>query len=245
MSEKSNMNEISPLRKYVKTKVEKDILNLEKAALEWIKISVKNRLVYEIDWLGIPIIQTPEEMILLQELIFTIKPDYIIETGIAHGGSIIYYASICQLIGKGEVIGIDIDIRKHNRRVIEKHNMFKRVKLIQGSSTNETTLKKVSEIVPKGSTVLVCLDSNHTCDHVLSELKLYKQFVSPGGYIVVFDTITSRLASEGVCDKIYLNNGPSEAVEKFLKIDKDFEIDNKYDKLFITYSPKGFLRRIK
>lgn len=239
------MNKISPLRKYVKTKETKDIINLEKAAQKWINISVKNRLAYEIDWLGIPIIQTPEEMILLQELIFAVKPDYIIETGVAHGGSLIYYASICHLIGKGKVIGIDIDIRKHNRKVIEKHGMFKRVKLIEGSSTNESTLKKVKELVPKGSTVLVCLDSNHTCNHVLSELKLYKQFVSPGGYIVVFDTITSRLASEGVCDKIYLNNGPSEAVEKFLRIDKDFEIDSKYDRLFITYSPKGFLRRVK
>jgi len=239
------MNEISPLRKYVKTKEAKDITNLEKVAYEWIKISVKNRLVYEIDWLGIPIIQTPEEMILMQELIFTVRPDYIIETGVAHGGSIIYYASICHLIGKGKVIGIDIDIRKHNRRVIEKHSMYKRVKLIEGSSIDEAILKKVKKLIPKGSTVLVCLDSNHTCKHVLNELKLYRQFVSPGGYIVVFDTITSRLASEGVCEKIYLDNGPGEAVDKFLHIDEDFKIDSKYDKLFITYSPRGFLKRIR
>lgn len=238
-----NYQNIPSLRKYVRIKENKNIKELEEAAIKWAKVSAENRLSYEIDWLGVPIIQTPEDMILMQELIFQIQPDVIIETGVAHGGSLIYYASLLELLGKGIVIGIDIEIREHNRRVIEAHPMFKRIELIEGSSISEETIEKIKKIVPKDSKVIVCLDSNHTKDYVLKELQLYNKFVHLGGYIVVFDTNTSKLAELGACEKSYINNGPKEAVEDFLKVNDNFEIDIYYNKLYISYSPNGYLKR--
>jgi len=242
---KNNYKNIFPLRKYVLTKKNKDINDLKKIANKWIKISVENKLSYEIDWLGIPIIQLPEDMILMQELIFKIQPDIIIETGIAHGGSIIYYASLLELLDKGKVIGVDIEIREHNRKVIERHPMFKRIKLIEGDSTSKKTIEKIRKIIPKDSKVIVCLDSNHAKNHVLKELQLYHGFVNPRSYIVVFDTITSRLAGLGTCDKLYINNSPKEAIEEFLKEHNNFEIDKNYNKLYVSYNLNGYLRRIK
>jgi cephalosporin hydroxylase len=236
---------IPSLRKYVRTKEDKNIRELEEVAIKWAKVSVENRLSYEIDWLGVPIIQTPEDMILMQELIFKIQPDFIIETGIAHGGSLIYYASLLELLGKGKVIGIDIEIREHNRKVIEKHPMFKRIELIEESSISEETIEKIRKMVPKNCKVIVCLDSNHTKGHVLKELQLYHRFVSFGGYIVVFDTITSKMARLGTCNKMYINNSPKEAVENFLKVNNNFKIDKHYNRLYISYSPNGYLKRIK
>ena len=249
MNEKQNQainyQNIPSLRKYVRIEENKDIRELEEVATKWVKVSAENRLSYEIDWLGVPIIQTPEDMILMQELIFKIQPDVIIETGIAHGGSLIYYASLLELIGKGKIIGVDIEIREHNRKVLEIHPMFKRIELIEGSSTSEEIIKKIRKIVPKGSKVIVCLDSNHTKNHVLKELELYNSFVNPGSYIVVFDTNTSKLSELGACDKMYINNSPKEAVEDFLKVNNNFEIDKHYNKLYISYSPNGYLRRVK
>lgn len=240
-----NYQNIPSLRKYVRIKENKDIRELEEVATKWVKVSAENRLSYEIDWLGVPIIQTPEDMILMQELIFKIQPDIIIETGIAHGGSLIYYASLLELLGKGKVIGVDIEIREYNKKVIEKHPMFKRIELIEGSSISEETIEKIRIIVPKDSKVIVCLDSNHTKDHVLKELQLYNKFVNLGGYIVVFDTITSKMSELGACEKSYIDNSPKEAVEDFLKVNDNFEIDKYYNKLYISYSPNGYLRRVK
>ncbi len=249
MDEKQNQSinykNIPSLRKYVRIEENKDIRELEEAAIKWAKVSAENRLSYEIDWLGVPIIQTPEDMILMQELIFKIQPDFIIETGVAHGGSLIYYASLLELLGKGKVIGVDIEIRGHNRRVIEVHPMCKRIELLEGSSVSDETIEKITKIVPKNSKVIVCLDSNHTKEHVLKELQLYNNFVNPGSYIVVFDTITSKMARLGACEKSYINNGPKEAVEYFLKVNDNFEIDKHYNKLYISYSPNGYLKRIK
>lgn len=236
---------IRSLRKYVRTKENKNIKELEEAAIKWAKVSAENRLSYEIDWLGVPIIQTPEDMILMQELVFKIKPDIIIETGIAHGGSLIYYASLLELLGKGEVIGIDIEIRKHNRRVIEAHPLFKRIEMIEGSSISEETIEKIRKMVPKDSKVVVGLDSNHTRNYVLKELHLYKEFINLGSYIVVFDTCSSELGKLGVVDSKWIDNGPKEAVDEFLKKHDNFEIDKKYNRLYISYSPNGYLRRIK
>ena len=238
-----NYKNIPSLRKYVRIEENKDIGELEEVAIKWTKVSAENRLSYEIDWLGVPIIQTPEDMILIQELIFKIQPDFIIETGVAHGGSLIYYASLLELLGKGKVIGVDIEIREHNRIAIEVHPMFKRIELIEGSSISEETIVKIRKIVPKNSKVIVCLDSNHTKEHVLKELQLYNNFVNLGSYIVVFDTNTSKLAELGACDKIYINNSPKEAVEDFLKVNDNFEIDKHYNRLYISYSPNGYLRR--
>lgn len=241
----SNYSNIQSLREYVLTKKEKNIQELGKVGLQWIKVAVENRLSYEIDWLGVPVIQTPEDLILMQELIFRVQPDIIIETGIAHGGSLIYYASLMELLGKGKVIGVDIEIREHNRKVIEAHPQYKRIEMIDGSSVSNETIQEIRRRVPASSNVIVCLDSDHTKPHVLKELQLYQQFVRPGGYIVVFDTNTSALAELGACDKKYINNGPREAVEEFLKVNGNFQVDTDYNKLYVSYSPDGYLRRIK
>lgn len=238
-------NNIPSLRKYVLTKDDKNTKELEEVGLRWAKVSVENRLSYEIDWLGVPVIQTPEDLILMQELIFRVQPDFIIESGIAHGGSLIFYASLMELLNKGKVIGVDIEIREHNRKVIEAHPLYKRIEMIEGDSVSDETIQEIRRRVPADSNVIVCLDSDHTKAHVLKELQLYQDFVVPGCYIVVFDTNTSKLAELGACDKKYINNGPKEAVDEFLEINNDFDIDEQYNKLYVSYNPDGYLRRIK
>ena len=238
--------DIPSLRKYVLTKENKNIRDLKETGLNWTKISAENRLDYEIDWLGVPVIQTPEDLILIQELIFNVQPDVIIETGIAHGGGLIYYASLMELLNKsGKVIGVDIEIREHNKKAIEAHPLFKRIELIEGSSVSDETIQEVRKRIPENSKVIACLDSDHTKAHVLKELELYQDFVIPGCYIVVFDTNTSKLAELGVFDKKYIHNGPKEAVDDFLIAHNDFEIDKNYNKLYISTSPDGYLRRTK
>lgn len=236
---------ILSLRKYVLTKNNKNTKELEKIGKQWTKVAAENRLSYEIDWLGVPVIQTPEDLVLTQELIFNVQPDIIVETGVAHGGSSIFYASLLELLDNGKVIGIDIDIRDHNRVVIESHPLCKRIEMIQGSSTSEATINEIKKRIPENSKVLVCLDSDHTKNHVLKELELYNELVSTGSYIVVFDTNTSELAELGTCDKKYIDNGPMEAVEEFLQNNDNFEIDKSYNKLYISYSKNGYLRRIR
>lgn len=236
---------ILSLRKFVRIKNNKNEKQLERAGFNWISASAKERLSYEIDWMGVPIIQTPEDIILMQELIFNIQPDYIIETGIAHGGGLIFYASLFEILGQGKVIGVDVDIREHNRKVLEAHPLFKRIELIQGNSIDVNIVKDIKKRIPADSKVTVCLDSDHTKSHVLKELEIYKQFISLGSYMVVFDTITSKLVSRQAADKKYLNNSPMEAVNEFLKENKNFQIDKNFNKLYISSSPDGYLKRIK
>src|SRR6185312_5177663 len=162
---------------------------LKDAAHQFNIVSNNDKYSYNFTWMGRPIIQYPQDMIAMQELIWDIKPDLIIETGIAHGGSLIYYASIMELIGKGEILGIDIDIRTHNRNEIESHPMSKRISMIEGSAVDENIVAQVREKAKDKAVIMVCLDSNHTHDHVLQELKLYSPFVTVGSYCVVFDTI--------------------------------------------------------
>ncbi len=203
---------------------------------------------YNFSWMGRPVIQYPQDMIAMQELIWRIRPDLVIETGIAHGGSIIYYASILELIGKGEVLGIDIDIRSHNRREIEKHAMFKRIKMIEGSSVDPLVVEQVSAIAKEKEKVLVCLDSNHTHAHVLMELKLYAPIVSTGSYLVVFDTIVEDLPEKYFyAERPWgVFNNPKTAVHEFLKTNDQFEIDHSIDhKILISVAPEGYLKRIK
>ena len=150
-----------------------------------------------------------------------------------------------ELLGKGKVIGIDIEIREHNRKVIESHPLFKRIAIIEGNSISDETIQEIRKRMSKNSKVIVCLDSNHSKDHVLKELQCYQEFVIPGCYIVVFDTNTSELAKLGIFDNKYIDNGPKEAVEEFLKKNNKFKIDKKYNKLYISYSPNGYLRRFK
>ena len=202
---------------------------------------------YNFSWMGRPIIQYPQDMIAMQELIWQIKPDLIIETGIAHGGSLIYYASLLELIGHGEVLGIDIDIREHNRKEIESHPMFKRIRMIQGSSVSEETATEVRKAASGKQRVLVCLDSNHTHEHVLRELELYAPLVTPGSYMVVFDTIVEHLPDNYLPNRKWSpGDNPKTAVSEFLRQHNDFVVDEAIDhQLLISVAPGGYLKRIK
>lgn len=218
---------------------------LQKAAHEFNVASNRAQYSYNFSWMGRPIIQYPQDMIAMQEIIWEIKPDLIIETGIAHGGSLIYYASLMELIGKGEVLGVDIDIREHNRIEIENHSMFKRISMIQGSSIDDETVAKVAEVAKGKETVMVLLDSNHTHEHVLQELIKYAPFVTKGSYLVCFDTIVEDLPNDYLPGRAWnQGNNPKTAVWEFLKQNHDFEIDKSVDnKLLISVGPEGYLKR--
>ena len=202
---------------------------------------------YNFSWMGRPIIAFPQDMMAMQELIWNIKPDLIVETGVAHGGSIIYYASLLELIGnEGLVVGIDIDIRKHNRDLIEAHPMMKRIQLIEGSSVGAEVMAQVKALAASRKTVMVCLDSNHTHDHVLEELRLYHPLVTSGSYLVVFDTVVEDMPADWDWSprEWGLGNNPKTAVREFLKANDDFEVDASIDyKLLISVAPGGYLRR--
>ncbi len=219
---------------------------LKKAAADFNVVSNKELYSYNFSWMGRPIIQYPQDMIAMQELIWKIQPDLIIETGIAHGGSLVYYASIMELIGKGEIVGIDIDIRQHNREAIEAHPMFKRMTLLEGSSLSAEIANQVAEIAKDKKTIMVSLDSNHTHEHVLEELKIYAPYVTPGSYCVVFDTIVEDMP-KGMYDRPWdIGNNPKTAVWEYLKTNDDFEIDHQIDnKLLISVAPEGYLKRVK
>lgn len=232
-----------------KERIEKNGGNeeLKKAADDFNVASNKAQYSYNFSWMGRPIIQYPQDMIAMQEIIWELKPDLIIETGIAHGGSLIYYASLLELIGKGEVLGIDIDIRQHNRAEIEAHPMFKRIKMLEGSSISQEMIDKVAAIAAGKQTVLVVLDSNHTHDHVLQELEMYAPFVTLNSYIVAFDTIVEDLPNDYMPGRPWRQgNNPKTAVWEFIKSHPEFEIDKRIDnKLLISVGPDGYLKRVK
>lgn len=208
--------------------------------------SNREKYSYNFTWMGRPIIQYPQDMIAMQELIWRVKPDLIIETGIAHGGSLIYYASLLELIGKGEVLGIDIDIRAHNRAEIEAHPMFKRITMLQGSAVDEIIVDEVRKVAAGKQMVMVCLDSNHTHEHVRRELDLYAPFVTVGSYLVVFDTIVEDMPAHMYDRPWDKGNSPKTAVWEFLKQTDAFEIDYSIDhKLLISVAPEGYLKRLK
>lgn len=220
---------------------------LQSAAKTFNEASNRAQYSYNFSWMGRPIIQYPQDMLAMQEIIWEIKPDLIIETGIAHGGSLIYYASLLELIGDGEILGVDIDIREHNKIEIEKHPMFKRIKMIEGSSVSSETISKVAEIAKGKKRVLVTLDSNHTHEHVLQELNLYAPFVTEGSYLVCFDTIVEDLPNDYLPGRAWSQgDNPKTAVWEFLKSNADFEIDKQIDnKLLISVAPDGYLKRVK
>jgi cephalosporin hydroxylase len=220
---------------------------LKKAAANFNLASNKAQYSYNFTWMGRPIIQYPQDMIAMQEIIWDIKPDLIIETGIAHGGSLIFYASLLELIGSGEVLGVDIDIREHNRKEIENHSMYKRIKMIQGSSIAEETIEQVKAHVAGKSKIIVLLDSNHTHDHVLNELQLYAPFVSVGSYLVVFDTIVEHMPDDYLPGRPWkVGDNPKTAVVEFLKNNDQFEIHRSVDhKVLISVAPEGYLKRVK
>lgn len=218
---------------------------LKQKSCKWIEETAKYEYGYHFKWLGRPVIQLPQDMVAMQEIIWEVKPDLIVETGIAHGGSLIMYASFLELLSRGHVLGIDIDIRAHNRSAIEEHPMFKRITMFEGSSISDKIADKVIDFAKKYETVMVILDSNHTHEHVLNELKLYSPLVSKGSYCVVFDTVVEDLPDESFNNRPWgKGNNPKTAVHEFLKTHEEFEIDvTIQNKLLITVAPDGYLKR--
>jgi cephalosporin hydroxylase len=215
---------------------------------EWLVESCKLRYSYNFTWLGRPIIQFPQDILAMQELIWQVKPDLIVETGIAHGGSLIFYASLLHLLDNGgRVLGIDIDIREHNRAAIESHSMSKHIDMIEGSSVDSSIMSQVLERAKGKKKVLVTLDSNHTHEHVLQELQLYSPLVSKESYLVVFDTVVEDMPSDFFPDRHWgKGNNPKTAVHEFLLGNDRFEIDRDLEnKLLITVAPDGYLKCIK
>ena len=221
--------------------------SLLKKSKDWIDNVFDYEYVYHFRWLGRPIIQFPQDMVAVQELIWKIKPDFIIESGIARGGSLIFYASILELLNHGKIIGVDIDIRKHNRIEIENHTLFKRIKLIEGSSINDSVIHKIKKIIKDKKKIMILLDSHHTEQHVLEELEKYSPFVRSGSYVVVFDTIIEDMKKHHSKNRPWNHgNNPKTAVSKFLKKNKRFKIDKEIQKkLLITSCPDGYLKCIK
>ncbi len=222
--------------------------NMRKLSQQWMDCSLKHKYSYHFRWLGVPIIQYPQDILAMQELIWNIKPDLIIELGIAHGGSLIFSASMLELLGgSGQVLGVDIDIRTKNWGNILRHPMSKRITMIEGSSIDKATAEKVYEFANDKERIMVCLDSNHTHDHVLQELNLYAPLTTIGSYCIVFDTIVEDMKPEITADRPWsTGNNPKTAVYEYLKNNKTFEIDNSIEqKLQITVCPDGFLKRMK
>lgn len=218
---------------------------LELMSRLWVKASVHHRLMYEPNWLGIPIIQLPEDIIIMQELIWKLRPDVIIETGVAHGGTAVFYASLLELLGKGKVISIDIEIRKYNEVAIKSHFLSKRINLIQGSSVDPEVLKQIRTMIKDTDKVLVTLDSNHSYDHVLKELELYSPLVSGDSYLVAMDGVQEWLWDTPSGKKEWKQDNPLRAIKEFLKFHPEWKSDPYYARLMITTSPLGFLHRVK
>ena len=238
-------------------------LSCLQATRTWQQTVRKYKYAYHFCSLGRPIIQYPQDMVAMQELIWQIKPDLIIETGIAHGGSLILSASMlalldmCEAIDTGavldpqkskrKVLGLDIDIRQHNRDAIEAHPMSSRIQMIQGSSISPEVIEQVKVVAKNHQRVLVCLDSNHTHDHVLAELEAYAPLTSVGSYCVVFDTIVEDMPKAIFPDRPWgPGDNPKTAVWEYLKTHPEFEIDKTIDhKLLISVAPDGYLKRVK
>jgi cephalosporin hydroxylase len=207
---------------------------------------------YNFTWMGRPIIQYPQDIVAMQELIWAIQPDLILETGIAHGGSLIFSAAMLELNAAcggppdAYVLGIDIDIRPHNRAAIEAHPMARRIQMIQGSSIEAATIAIAGQHAQGKSRVLVCLDSNHTHEHVLAELQAYAPLTTVGSYCVVFDTIVEDLPGDMYPDRPWgPGNNPKTAVHEYLNSHPEFAIDESiFNKLLISVAPDGFLKRI-
>jgi len=225
---------------------------LKAKADAFMEASLAPKYSYNFSWLGRPIIQYPQDMMAMQEIIWQVQPDLIIETGIAHGGSLIFSASMLELLAsctgnEGEVLGLDIDIRPHNRAAIEAHPLFKRISMIEGSSIAPEIIAQVYAKAKGKQRVLVCLDSNHTHDHVLAELEAYAPLTSIGSYCVVMDTVVEDVPDELSADRPWSKgNNPKTAVWEYLKTHDEFEIDRSIqNKLLITVAPDGYLKRVR
>jgi cephalosporin hydroxylase len=218
----------------------------------WLRSGWDAKHVYSFTWMGRPIIQLPEDMLRIQEVIFTVKPDVLIETGVAHGGSLVFYASLFKAMDKGRVIGIDVEIRPHNRAAIEAHPLSDRIALIEGSSTDTAVVEQVRNLVGPEEAVLVVLDSNHAKDHVLAELRAYGPLVSIGSYIIASDGLMEQVAGAPRTNDDWSWNNPRQAALQFAREDARFEL-HEPNWLFnegavrerVTYWPDAFLRRVR
>jgi len=217
----------------------------------WLRAGWDAKYVYSFSWFGRPIIQLPEDIIRIQEVIYGVRPDIIIETGVAHGGSLVFYASLFEAMGHGHVVGVDIEIRPHNRSAIEGHQLAKRITLIEGSSTDVSTVQRVKACVPANSRTLVLLDSNHTRAHVLRELELYSGLVTTGSYIVAMDGIMRELGNAPRTIPSWREDNPVAAVEEFLRATTNFVLEEPRFPFNegavrerVTYWPSAFLRRV-
>jgi cephalosporin hydroxylase len=191
----------------------------------WLKVGWNEKYPYTFSWLGRPLIQLPEDVMRIQEVIYTLKPDVIVETGVAHGGSLILYASLCKAMGKGRVVGVDIEIRKHNREAIEKHELSSYITLIEGNAVDEKIVSEVKSQLKPGETVLVILDSNHTKNHVASELEAYSPMVTVGSYIVATDGSMEFLNDVPRGSADWNTNNPAAAAREFAKAHPEFELE--------------------
>jgi cephalosporin hydroxylase len=236
--------------------------SLKMLTAQWMNRANSLKYSYHFEWLGRPIIQYPQDMMAMQELIWQVKPDLIIETGIAHGGSLILSASMlamldmCEAIASGstidpnssqrKVLGIDIDVREHNREAIEAHPMASRISIVQGSSIAKDIVKQVCDFAKSYKRVLVFLDSNHTHEHVLAELEAYAPLTTKGSYCVVFDTVIEDMPADMFPNRTWgIGNNPKTAVWHYLRDHPEFEIDKTFqNKLMITVAPDGYLKRI-
>lgn len=218
----------------------------------WLRVGWDTKHVYSFSWFGRPVIQLPEDMIRTQEVVWAVQPDVIIETGVAHGGSLVFYASLCRAMGKGRVIGIDIEIRPHNRAAIEAHPLFPLITLIEGSSVERTTIDAVHALVRPTDTVLVLLDSNHTKQHVLEELRAYAPLVSVGSYIVATDGIMEMVCGAPRTRPEWTWDNPKAAAEAFVAESPDFALEEPefpfnegLVRKRVTYWPNAFIKRLR
>jgi cephalosporin hydroxylase len=217
----------------------------------WLRAGWDVKYIYSFTWLGRPIIQLPEDMFRLQETIYSLKPDIIIECGVAHGGSLVFYAGLCKLIGHGRVIGIDVEIRKHNRSAIEAHPLSPLITLIEHDSISDDALREARKQIPPDAKVIICLDSNHSCNHVSEELERYGPLVSRGSYIVVMDGIMGKLVGAPRSKPDWGSNNPLQAARawiarhpEFVVEEPPFQFNEGLVKQRVTYWPGAYLKRI-
>lgn len=244
------MNPVEIFEESVKQNIEnlKHDTTIQGLSRVWMRESHFANYDYNFRWMGRPVIQMPQDLMAMQELIFQIQPELIIETGIAHGGSLVFYASMMELLGQGgQVLGIDIDIRQHNRKAIEEHPMFKHITMIEGSSVDTGIVEQVKAFAAGKKNIMVSLDSNHTHDHVLRELELYSPLVPKGSYLVVFDTMIEDMFEHDFPDRPWKRgNSPKSAVKAFLEKNDRFVIDEDIEsKILLTVAPSGYLKCVK
>ena len=223
----------------------------ELIARQYVRVGWNQKQVYTYSWMGRPIIQLPDDIVRIQEVIHHLRPDLVIETGVAHGGSLIFYASLMQAMGHGRVLGIDIDIRPHNRAAIEAHELFHRIDLIEGSSTDPATVARARTAAEGLGTVLVILDSNHTYDHVIAELEAYAPLVTPGSYIVATDGVMREVADAPRAGPGWATDNPANAAEDFAAANPEFAIEQPawpFNESTltrnVTHYPSAWLRRL-